>query len=315
MKEVKDRFKKINLEVKITKNLILKNPFMNSSGMFLYGPEVKNIIPLKSIGAIVVKGITLEPIHLKKTNRISIIKENYSYINAVGFENYGIDYFIKTVFPQLKVYKTPILINLLTENNDKILELINKINVLDYPIGLEINVSCTNVSKPPLGYDIISLSKTIKKIKHISKHPIIVKMPPSIENTQVIARVIEDSGADAISLINSIPSMAIDVQTRKSILWKKYGGLSGPAIHPIALKMVYDAYKVTNIPIIGIGGIYNTKTALSMFIAGASSIQIGTALSFKPYLLSSILKNTIKYCKKYGFKSISSLVGSFDHDC
>lgn len=298
-------------EIKIG-SLTLKNPILNSSGMFLYCDEVSNIIDLNKFGAIVTKGISLNPIKHKASNRFKEIIPNYSYINAVGFENIGLTEFIKTKID--KLYK-PTIINLLVNETNEIFEIIDKLNELDNFHGaLELNTSCPNIQSPPICYNLPLLESKLLHIKRNSKYPIIVKLGPSIENIKTIAKTVEQTGVDAISLINTIPAIAIDIEKRKSALWKPFGGLSGPCIHPIALKMVFDVSRCTQLPIIGIGGVNDGNTAIAMIIAGATAVAIGTSLAYDTKLIDKILIALKNYGKRHNIKSINELIGSLKEE-
>lgn len=295
-----------NLAVNIA-GIKMKNPIMVASGTFGYGEEYGQLINLNMLGAIVVKGITLLPKQGNPPPRI--VETPCGMLNAIGLENVGVERFIKEKLPYLQQFNTPVIVNIAGECVEEYVELAKKLDRL--VDGLEINISCPNVARgglqfgqdPALTYDVVS------KVRQATKLPLIAKLSPNVTDIKIIAKSAEDAGGDAISLINTILGMAIDVNTKKPILANIKGGLSGPAIKPIALRMVFEVAQVVKVPIIGQGGIMNATDALEFIIAGATAIAVGTANFVDPTATIKIIEGIEDYLIKNNISRINELIG------
>lgn len=301
----------INLEVSIG-SLRLKNPVMTASGTFGYGEEYSEFIDLNKLGAIVVKGISLKPMQGNPPPRIC--ETACGMLNAIGLQNIGLKHFLKEKLPFLKRYDTRIIVNIL---GNSIKEYVSLSTALDDAgvDAIELNVSCPNVKKGGIifGTDRKILGRLVSKVRgSVKKAALITKLSPNVSDIKEFARIAEDSGSDAISLINTIPGLAIDINTRRSKLANFTGGLSGPAIKPIAVRMVYETYKTVKIPIIGMGGIMNADDAIEFIIAGATAVAVGTANFINPTATTDILNGLVRYTEKENIQEISSLIGSLN---
>jgi len=298
----------INTKVKIGK-LILKNPVMTASGTFGYGLEFEKFFNLNILGAIVVKGLSLTPVKGNPPQRIA--ETPAGMLNAIGLQNIGVKNFIEEKLPLLKKYKTPVIVNVYGREIKEYIEVADILNDTDVA-GIELNISCPNVKKGGLQFasDKKAVEKMIKGIKKKFKKTVIVKLSPNTGNIQDMALHCERCGADAVSLINTIIGMAIDIKNRRPVLANTFGGLSGPAIKPIALAFVYKVSKKVKIPVIGIGGIMNYKDALEFLIAGATAVQIGTANFVDPLTCVKIVNGLNNYLKENKIKDINKIVGT-----
>jgi len=295
-----------DLKIKIGK-IELKNPVMPASGTFGYGLEYEDEINLSKLGAIVIKGISLKPSKGNPSPRV--VETPSGLLNAVGLENIGIENFLQKKLPKLIKYKTPIITNIYGKSEEDYIELARIIDKEKDIAGIEVNISCPNVKKGGLtfGTSPESCFNLISKIRVVTGKTLIVKLTPNITDIRPIAKSAEDAGADAISLINTITGMAIDIKTRKPMLANITGGLSGPAIRPIGVRMVYEASSVVKIPVIGIGGITSFENALEYIIAGATAVQIGTGNLINPKTCEIIINKVSNYLKKNQILSISDL--------
>jgi len=315
LKEVRSygMIKKPNLEVEIS-GIKLKNPVTTASGTFGYGQEYTPFVDLNRLGAIILKGITLKPSMGNPPPRI--IETPSGMLNTIGLQNVGLEALIKEKLPCLQKFTTPIIINISGGTTEEYMELarkLDKISLNKNIAGLELNISCPNVEKggmawgidPQLTYQIVS------KIRRVSTLPLIVKLSPNVTDIRVMARAVEEAGADVISLINALVGMVIDVDSRTPKLGANItGGLSGPAIRPVALWMVRQVFQTVKIPIIGIGGIVKAEDALEFIIAGAQAIEIGTANLMNPQAAIEIIEGIEKYLIKNNIKDVNELVGS-----
>ena len=299
------------LEVTIG-SLQLKNPVMTASGTFGYGREFEELVDLNRLGAIVVKGLSLEP---AKGNRPPRVVETASgMLNAIGLENVGIEAFAQEKLPYLKEIDAPIIANVYGETIDEYAEMTHRLDGMDGIDGIEINISCPNVSAGGIafGVDPGIAHRLVKTARECTSLPLIVKLSPNVTDVTEIARGVEDAGADAVSLINTITGMAIDTTTRRPKLANITGGLSGPAIKPVALRMVWETAKSVNIPVIGIGGIVNAEDALEFLIAGATAIQVGTASFINPRASMEIIDGLAASVVDMGISHIGEIVGSLE---
>ncbi len=298
---------KIDMSVDLN-GLILKNPVTVASGTFGFGREFRDYIDLNDLGAISVKGLTLKE---RKGNPLPRVAETpMGMLNSVGLQNPGVTYFIKNELPYLKQFDTKVIANINGSTVDeycKIAEILSKTSV----DSLELNISCPNVKKggvsfgrePEMVYEIT------KKVRaHSDKH-LIVKLSPNVKDIKEIAKASQEGGASCISLINTLIGMAVDIEKESTILARGVGGLSGPAIKPVAVRMVYEAFHAVDIPIIGMGGIMNYKDAIEFFLVGANAISIGTGNLINPYISKEILSGIKNYLNKKGYKSLNDIVG------
>jgi len=291
----------------------LKNPVMTASGTFGYGEEFSPFIDLDRLGAMVLKGITLKPKRGNPPPRV--IETPSGMLNAIGLQNVGVEVLIKEKLPYLKKFNTPVIINISGDTIEEYVELAQKLEEISVKMGvagLEVNISCPNVKKGGMvwGTDAKTTYKIVSSIRKITTLPLIVKLSPNVTNIKIIAQAAEEAGADALSLINTLVGMAVDIDSRRSKLANISGGLSGPAIKPVALWMVWQVFQTVNIPIIGIGGIMKVEDALEFIIAGARAIEIGTANFVNPKVTMEIIEGMEKYLIKNNIKDINELVGS-----
>ncbi|MGB3367159.1 MAG: dihydroorotate dehydrogenase [Acidaminobacteraceae bacterium] len=297
----------MNLKVNLN-GLVLDNPVTVASGTFGFGREYSEYVDLNDIGAISVKGITLKARVGNKEPRIA--ETNMGILNSVGLQNPGVEAFIEREIPFLRGYKSKIIANVNGSNIGDYEKMIIKLDEEDID-SFEVNISCPNVKQGGMafGTDPRVAAQLVKSVRKLTKKHIIVKLSPNVKDITEIAKAVEEAGADAISLINTVAGMKIDINTRKPILGNISGGLSGPAVKPIAIKMVYDCYKAVSIPIIGMGGIENYKDAIEFIIAGASAISIGTANFTNPYVTKEVLEGIKGYMNQNNIKDIKELIG------
>lgn len=301
----------MNLSVKIG-HLKLKNPVMTASGTFGYGEEYSEFVDLNSLGAVVVKGISLKPMEGNPSPRIC--ETPCGMLNAIGLQNIGLKRFLKEKLPYLRKFNTKVIVNVLGSTS---LEYVKLSEALDNAgvDGIELNVSCPNVKRGGMVFcsDKRMLERLISKVRQsVKKAAIITKFSPNISDIPEFSKVAEDAGSDAVSLINTIPAMAIDIETRKPKLANITGGLSGPAIRPIAVRMVWEAHSAVNIPIIGIGGIMNAEDAIEFMLAGATAIEVGTANFVNPGATTEIVRGIEAYLTKKSILDVKELIGGMD---
>jgi dihydroorotate dehydrogenase (NAD+) catalytic subunit len=302
--------KQPNLKVEVG-GIKMKNPVMTASGTFGYGEEFTPFINLNKLGGMILKGITLKPKMGNPPPRI--IETPSGMLNAIGLQNVGVEALIKEKLPQLQKYNTPVIINISGEIIEEYIELAAKLDQFtDIIAGLEINISCPNVKKGGMawGTDARLTYQVVDKIRKITKLPLIVKLSPNVTSIKEIALAAEEAGADAISLINTLVGMAVDINSARPKLANISGGLSGPAIKPVALWMVWQVFQVVKIPIIGVGGIMNAEDALEFIIAGARAVQVGTANLVNPNTSIDIIEGIKEYLIKKGITDVNELVGS-----
>ena len=298
----------VNLTVKLG-NLIFKNPVLTASGTFGYGIEFSKYIDLNRLGGFIVKGLSL---YEKKGNKPPrIVETPCGMLNAIGLQNVGVERFIEEKLPKLQGLNTHIIANIYGTEVEEFVRLAEILDKEPLISALEVNVSCPNVSAGGalFGKDPDMVYVLTVSIKKVTKKPVIVKLTPNVEDIAFVAQAAQSAGAEAVSLINTITGMVIDVKSRKPFLANKTGGLSGPAIYPIGVRMVYEVYEKVKIPIIGVGGIYNANVALQYIMAGASLIEIGTANFVDPTISIQIIKGIEEFMNEEGVNSISELVG------
>jgi dihydroorotate dehydrogenase (NAD+) catalytic subunit len=293
-------------------SLTLKNPVMTASGTFGYGLEFEEYVDLGKLGAIVVKGLAIKPVKGNKPQRL--VEVTAGIINAIGLQNIGVEAFLRDKMPLLKKYKTPVIANLYGTNVDEYIQAAERLNDSDVS-GIEINISCPNVKKGGLQFaaDKDAVKSMLSGIKQKFKKTVIVKLSPNTGNIEDMACVCEEHGADSVSLINTLIGLSIDLEKRKPRLSNIFGGLSGPAVKPIALAMVHKVSKRVKIPVIGIGGIMNERDALEFIVAGATAVEIGTANFVDPRVTGAIVDGIAVYLKKNGIKSVKELTGTLSY--
>ncbi len=293
-------------------NLLLKNPVMTASGTFGYGPEFEDFIDIGALGGIVVKGTTLEP---RQGNSYPRMAETPAgMLNAVGLQNKGVDYFINSIYPLIQHYNTNIIVNVSGSLVEDYIKVCEKLSALKNIPAIELNISCPNVKEGGMafGTSCAAAATVTKAVRNVWPKTLIVKLSPNVTNIAEIAKSVEDEGADAVSLINTLLGMAINIDTRKPLLSTVTGGLSGPAIKPVALRMVWQVAKAVKIPVVGMGGISNAKDAIEFLLAGASAIQVGTANFIDPAITISIIKGIEEYLDKNHFSSVYDIIGKLE---
>lgn len=300
---------KPNLSVEIA-GIKMRNPVMTASGTFGYGAEFAPYMDLEKIGAIVTKGLSLKPKAGNPTPRI--VETPGGMLNAIGLQNVGIEAFISEKVPFLRTVATPVIVNLYGNTLEEYGDLAGKIDVLPEVAGVEVNISCPNVKQGGIvfGTDPRAAAEVVRLVRKGTTKPLIVKLSPNVTDVVVMAKACVDAGADALSLINTLTGMAIDLQKRKPVLANITGGLSGPAIKPVALRMVWQVARGVNVPIIGIGGIMNATDALEFILAGATAIQIGTANFLDPSAAQTIAIGMEQWLVENGVADIGELVGA-----
>ena len=298
------------MSVKIGK-LKLKNPVMTASGTFGYGEEYADYVDLNKLGAIVVKGLSLKPRAGNPPPRI--METTGGMLNAVGLQNIGVDAFIEEKLPFLRQYETKVIVNIYGESYDEYKKVAQKLSSAKGVHALEVNISCPNVQKGGLsfGADPKTAATVTRKVKDATDLPVIVKLTPNVTDITTIAMAVEKAGADAISLINTITGMSVNILTKKPRLKNITGGLSGPAIKPVALRMVWQVLQKVTVPIIGIGGIMCAEDALEFLILGAKAVQIGTANFINPQATLDVLDGIEKYMQMINIANINKIIGTF----
>lgn len=292
--------------------ITLTNPVMTASGTFGYGREFSQFVNLDAIGGIVVKGISIEPRPGNPPQRI--VETPCGMLNAIGLENVGLERFLAEKLPFLRSIKCRVFVNILGDSVEEYAYLAEKLSEHSGIDGIEVNISCPNVKKGGVAFGTIpEMAQTVTEaVKKASTLPVIVKLSPNVTDIVSMAKAVEAGGADGISLINTLIGMAIDIKKRRPRLANIIGGLSGPAIKPIALRMVWQVANAVSIPVIGIGGIGTTEDALEFLIAGASAIQIGTANFYDPSAANTIISGMTAFLEQHNETSLTNLIGSLD---
>jgi len=295
--------------------LRLSNPILAASGTFGYGVEFAHLVDLNRLGGIVVKGLSLEPMAGAPAPRLC--ETPSGMLNAVGLQNVGVRAFVAEKLPALRQYRTAVIANVFGYTID---EYVGVIRILEEAEGLaayELNISCPNTAHGGIqfGSDPQMVSEVVTAARQAARRPLWVKLSPNVTDIGVIARAAEKAGADALTVANTYLAMSIDVQTCKSRLGRVTGGLSGPAIKPITLRLVYEASRAVRVPIIGLGGVENADDALEYIIAGASAVQVGTANFAEPRSCENILNHLERYCREHNINNINGLIGHMQSDC
>jgi len=300
----------MNLSVSIGGGLTLKNPVMTASGTFGYGEEYSPFVDPGLLGAVVVKGLSLKP---RAGNPPPRIMETPSgMLNAVGLQNIGVEAFIEEKLPFLRSCDVPVIVNIFGETVEEYARLAGILDGVDGVHGLEVNVSCPNIKRGGItfGADPAAAAEVTRSVKEATRLPVIVKLTPNVTDISAIARRVEEAGADALSLINTLRGMSVDVEKRTPHLAMVTGGLSGPAVRPVALRMVWEVRRAVSIPVIGVGGIAEARDALEFLIVGASAVQIGTASFINPRATLDVLDGIRQYMNRKGIAHIGEIIGS-----
>ncbi|MGB8492020.1 MAG: dihydroorotate dehydrogenase [Bacteroidales bacterium] len=298
----------VNLGLSIGR-MELKNPVLTASGTFGYGSEFEDFFDISKLGGIILKGTTMEP---REGNPYPRMKETASgMLNSVGLQNKGIDYFEQNIYPKVSQFNTNVIVNVNGSTTEDYVALSERVEKLGRIPAIELNISCPNVRMGGMAFGInpVSAREVIKAVRAVYSKVLIVKLSPNVTDIVQFARIAEEEGADSVSLINTLLGMAIEPGTRKPSLSTITGGLSGPAVRPVALRMVWQVAKSVKIPVIGLGGIMNASDAIEFFLAGASAIQVGTASFIDPMAPVSILDGIEKYLNDGGFSDIGEIVG------
>ncbi|MGQ1911427.1 dihydroorotate dehydrogenase [Marinifilum sp. RC60d5] len=298
----------VNLGVKL-KDLSLKNPVMTASGTFGFGEEFEDFIDLSNLGGIIVKGTTR---HHREGNPYPRMAETPSgMLNAVGLQNKGVENFCKDIYPRIKHYNTNILVNVSGSAIEDYVETAAMINELEQIPAIELNISCPNVKEGGMafGTSCASAASVIKEVRKVYKKHLMVKLSPNVTDIAEIAKTAEGEGADSLSLINTLLGMAIDAETRTPKLSTITGGLSGPCVKPVALRMVWQVFNAVKVPAVGLGGIMNAKDAIEFILAGASAIQIGTANFIDPQISVKVVQGIEEYMIRHNIQNINDLIG------
>jgi len=299
----------VQLNTKIG-SLELKNPVMTASGTFGYGTEYADFMDISRLGAIIVKGTTLAP---RQGNPYPRMAETPSgMLNAVGLQNKGVDYFVDHIYPEVQKIGTAIIVNVSGSCIDDYVQCASIINTLDDIPAIELNISCPNVKQGGMAFGVNpeSAAQVVSAVRKAYDKTLIVKLSPNVTDITEIARAVEGAGADSVSLINTMLGMAIDAEKRRPILSTITGGMSGPAVKPVALRMVWQTAKAVKIPVIGLGGICSATDAIEFLLAGASAIQIGTANFIDPSISEKVVDGIAEYLERHHFNSVQEIIGA-----
>ena len=300
-----------DLSVNIGK-LNMSNPVMTASGTFGYGLEFEDFVDLEKIGGIIVKGTTL---HHREGNPYPRMAETpMGMLNAVGLQNKGVHYFVENIYPKIKDIKTNMIVNVSGSQIEDYAETARIINELENIPAIELNISCPNVKQGGMAFGVTAKGATevVKAVRDVYSKTLIVKLSPNVTDITEIARAAEGAGADSVSLINTLLGMAIDAEKRKPVLSTVTGGMSGAAVKPIALRMVWQVAKAVKIPVIGLGGIMNWKDAVEFMLAGATAIQIGTANFIDPAITVKVAEGINDYLDRHGYSSVRDIIGALE---
>jgi len=296
------------LETKIH-NIVLKNPVMTASGTFGYGEEFADFIDLSRLGGIIVKGTTGER---RQGNPYPRMAETPSgMLNAVGLQNVGVETFCKEVYPRIKNIDTNILVNVSGSSIEEYCTVAEQVDALENIPGIELNISCPNVKKGGMGFgtDPAMAAQVVKEVRKVYHKTLIVKLTPNVTSVMEIAKAVEQAGADSVSLINTLLGMAIDVERQRPYLSTITGGLSGPCVKPVAVRMVWQVAHAVQIPVVGLGGISCAADALEFLMAGAKAVQVGTANFLDPAVTVKIVDGLQDYCERHGISDINEIIG------
>ena len=300
----------LKTQVHIGRGLAIKNPVMTASGTFGYGLEYGDFIDLNRLGGVLVKGTTLHP---RQGNPYPRMAETPSgMLNAVGLQNKGVDYFCKHIYPTISGYDTAMIVNVSGSQVEDYIETAEKINTLERIPAIELNISCPNVKEGGMAFGVTcaGAASVVRAVRAVYDKTLIVKLSPNVTDITEIARAVEAEGADSISMINTLLGMAIDAEKRRPVLSTITGGLSGPAVKPIALRMVWQTAQTVKVPIIGMGGIASATDAIEFLLAGASAVEVGTYNFVDPSVATQIVDGIEDYLHRHGFTDIQDLIGA-----
>ena len=300
----------LKTQVHIGRGLTIKNPVMTASGTFGYGLEYGDFIDLNRLGGVLVKGTTLHP---RQGNPYPRMAETPSgMLNAVGLQNKGVDYFCEHIYPAISGYDTAMIVNVSGSQVEDYIETAEKINALERIPAIELNISCPNVKEGGMAFGVTcaGAASVVRAVRAVYDKTLIVKLSPNVTDITEIARAVEAEGADSISMINTLLGMAIDAEKRRPVLSTITGGLSGPAVKPIALRMVWQTAQVVKVPIIGMGGIASATDAIEFLLAGASAVEVGTYNFVDPSVTTQIIDGIEDYMRRHGFTDIQDLIGA-----
>ena len=302
----------VNEVIQLGKGLTLKNPVMTASGTFGYGEEYADFIDLTKIGGILVKGTTLN--HREGNPYPRMAETPSGMLNAVGLQNKGVDYFVETIYPRIKDIDTNIIVNVSGSTIEDYCAVAEKVNALENIPAIELNVSCPNVKQGGMAFGVTTsgIEQVVSAVRKVYDKHLIVKLSPNVTSIADLALAAEASGADSVSLINTLLGMAIDAEKRRPKLSTITGGLSGACVKPIALRMVWQVAKAVKIPVIGLGGISSATDAIEFLLAGASAIEIGTANFIDPTITVKVAQGIVEYCERHGIKNVSDLTGALE---
>ncbi len=292
--------------------LTMKNPVMTASGTFGYGVEFADFVNLEDIGGIIVKGTTLHP---REGNDYPRMVETASgMLNCVGLQNKGVDYFCEHIYPEIKDIRTNMIVNVSGSSPEDYAACAARVNELENIPAIELNISCPNVKQGGMAFGVTTegASAVVKAVRNVYNKTLIVKLSPNVTSIADIALAVQDAGADAVSLINTLMGMVIDIEKRKPVLSIATGGMSGPAVKPVAVRCVWQVAKAVSIPVVGLGGIMNAHDAIEFFLAGASAIEIGTANFIDPAVTVKVANGINEWLEQHGCKSVSEIVGQLN---
>ncbi|MDR1224811.1 MAG: dihydroorotate dehydrogenase [Tannerella sp.] len=290
--------------------MTLKNPVMTASGTFGYGLEYSDFIDLSRIGGIIVKGTTAEPREGNPSPRMA--ETPSGMLNAVGLQNRGADYFVKEIYPAIRGIDTNMIVNVSGSSINTYVACAEKMGTLEHIPAIELNISCPNVKQGGMAFGVCasSAAEVVRAVRKVYPKVLIVKLSPNVTDITEIARAVEAEGADSVSLINTLLGMAVDVERREPVLSTVTGGLSGPCVKPVALRMVWQTARAVNIPVIGLGGIASWEDAVAFMLAGAAAVQIGTYNFIDPEISIKVIDGINDYCNRHGFGSADELTGA-----
>lgn len=300
----------LKTQVHIGRGLTIKNPVMTASGTFGYGLEYGDFIDLNRLGGVLVKGTTLHP---RQGNPYPRMAETPSgMLNAVGLQNKGVDYFCEHIYPTISAYDTAMIVNVSGSQVEDYIATAEKINALERIPAIELNISCPNVKEGGMAFGVTcaGAASVVRAVRAVYDKTLIVKLSPNVTDITEIARAVEAEGADSISMINTLLGMAIDAEKRRPVLSTITGGLSGPAVKPIALRMVWQTAQAVKVPIIGMGGIASATDAIEFLLAGASAVEVGTYNFVDPSVTTQIVDGIEDYMHRHGFTDIQDLIGA-----
>ena len=290
--------------------MTLKNPVMTASGTFGYGLEYADFMDISAIGGIIVKGTTIQP---REGNPYPRMAETpLGMLNAVGLQNKGADYFVREIYPAIRAIDTNLIVNVSGSSVDTYVECAERIAPLEHIAAIELNISCPNVKQGGMAFGVnaSSAAEVVRAVREVYPKTLIVKLSPNVTDVTEIARAVEAEGADAVSLINTLLGMAVDVESRKPLLSTVTGGLSGPCVKPVALRMVWQTAHTVKIPVIGLGGISSWQDVVEFMLVGATAVQIGTYNFIDPAISVKVIDGINDYCDRHGFKSVAELTGA-----